>query len=126
MHTFRLKRGDSSQEIAYFWVIKPMNYASLKLTNYPSWNVKVNWKEHFLAKLREFFHSQRILGKDWVKNTDIYISMSSKQNHVRDQILAKENKDKKEWMESLYNIETFPFTYDGIADRNLNSSYNIE
>lgn len=52
--------------------------------------------------------------------------MSSKQNHVRDQILAIEDEDTKEWMESLYDIKTFPFTYDDIANKNSNPSYNIK
>lgn len=106
--------------------MKSIKYASLKLANYTSWNMKVNCKEDALARLREFLHSQGIFGKDWVKNTDTYISILSKQNHVRDQILVIEDEDKKEWMESLCNIKIFSFTYNSIADKNSNSSYNIE
>lgn len=58
--------------------------------------MQVNSKKHVLARLREFFYFQEIFGKDWVKNTNIYISISSKQNHIRDWILAIKDKDKKE------------------------------
>lgn len=88
--------------------------------------MKVNCEKHALARLREFFHSQENFGKNWVKSTDTYISISSKQIYVRDQILVIEDGDKKEWMESLYDIKTFPFIYNGIADKNPNSSHNIE
>lgn len=84
MQMLELKRGDGSQEVISFWVMGPINYASLKLADYTSWNMKVNYEKHVLAELREFLYSQRIFGKDWVKSTDIYISMSSNQNHVRD------------------------------------------
>lgn len=56
----------------------------------------MNCKKHVLVGLREFFHSQGIFSKDWIKNTNTYIRMSLKQNQVRDQILAIENGDKKE------------------------------
>lgn len=92
----RLKKGDSSQEITFFWVMRQIKYASLKLANYTSWNVKVNCEEHILARLKWFFHSQEILGKDWVKNTNIFISMLLKQNYIRDQILAIKDGNKRE------------------------------
>lgn len=52
--------------------------------------------------------------------------MSLKENHIRDQILAIKNEDEKKWMESLYNIKTFLFTYNGIANKNSNSKHNIK
>ena len=63
MYTLGLKKGDSSQEIASFWIIGPIEYTSLKLADYPSLNMKVNCEKHILAGLREFFHSQEIFGK---------------------------------------------------------------
>lgn len=92
----RLKRRDDSQEIASFWVIELIKYASLKLTNYTSQNVNVNCEEHIFAGLKKFLHSQEIICKNWKKKTDTYISMSSKQNLVRDQILTIKDGDKKD------------------------------
>lgn len=75
--------------------MRPIKYISLKLADYIIWNMKVNYEKHVLARLKQFFHSQRILGKDQIENTNTYISILSKQNYVRDQILAMENRDKK-------------------------------
>lgn len=103
-----------------------IKYASLKLANYKNQNIKVNCKEYILARLREFFYFQEIFCKDQVKNNDIYISILSKQNQIRNQILVIENRDKKEWIESLYNIKIFPFTYNGTANKKPNLGHNIE
>lgn len=40
--------------------------------------------------------------------------------------MAIKNRNEKEWMENLYNIKTFPFTYNNIADKNRNLDHNIE
>lgn len=52
--------------------------------------------------------------------------MSSKQNYIRDQIIVIEDKDKKGWIESFYNIKTFSVTYNSIANKNPNLSHDIE
>lgn len=53
--------------------------------------MNVDCKEHILARLKEFLHSQDIFGQDQVKNIDIYINMLSNKNYIRDQIeLMKE------------------------------------
>ncbi len=52
--------------------------------------------------------------------------MSSKNNHINDQIDLIKDGDEKEWMERLCNEGTFPFTYNDIADINPNSGHDIE
>lgn len=73
-----------------------------------------------------FLKTKGILGKDWVRDDDTCISMSSTKNYIRDQIDLMNNRDEKEWMESVCGGGSFPFTYNGIADKNPNPGHNIK
>lgn len=73
-----------------------VEYTNLKFDIYKSLIVRVNYREQVLNKLREFFYSQDILGEEWEKSTDINISVSTKMNHIRNQIDVIDNGDKKE------------------------------
>lgn len=92
----RLKRNDGAQEVAVFWVMGTIQYASLQYREYQGNNIKVDCKKFVMAELRESFHFQEMLGKDWVKRINIYISISFKKNHIRDQIEFIDKKDEKE------------------------------
>ncbi len=126
MHTLGLKTEGGGKEMAVFWVIGPIKYASLEYGSFNTWNVKVDCEMSVLDGIRNFLKTQGILGDEWVKNEDPWISMSSTKNHVRDQISLMDDGEEKEWMESLCNGGKFPFTYDGIADRNPNPGHDIE
>ena len=96
------------------------------MVDYPTWNIKVVCDADVLRKLRDVLHSCGVLGKDWVRLTDKYISISTNKGHVKDLIVLMKDDDEKKWMESLCDDRTFPFIYNGIADRNPNPRYNYE
>lgn len=64
IHTLGIRKNDSSQEIATFWVINPIEYTKLKFDVYKSGIVRVNCEEQVLDELREFLYSPDIFGKD--------------------------------------------------------------
>ncbi len=88
--------------------------------------MKVNCDANVMTEIQGFLQTSGILGKDWKRGGDNTISMSSKKNHVNDQIDLMDDGDEKEWMERLCSEGTFPFTYDGIADINPNSGHDID
>lgn len=126
MHTLGVQGKDDAKGVAAFWVIDSIDYASLKLVDYTTWNIKVVCNADVLRKLRDVLHSRRVVGKDWVRPTDKYISISTNKGHVKDLIALMEDDDEKEWMESLCDDRTFPFIYNGIADRNPNPGYDYK
>lgn len=73
-----------------------------------------------------FLKIKSIFSKDWVRDNDICLSILLIKNYVRDQIDPIDNKDKKEWIKSVCDRGSFLFTYNGIANKNPNSSYNIK
>lgn len=36
------------------------------------------------------------------------------------------NRDEKEWIKSVYTAKKFPFIYNGIVNKNPNSTHNID
>lgn len=52
--------------------------------------------------------------------------MLSTKDHVKDQIDFMDDRDEKEWMESVYDGRSFPFTYKGIANKDPNAGHDIE
>lgn len=51
--------------------------------------------------MKNFFKTRGILGKDWVRSNNTWISMFSIKNYVRDQIDVIDDGEEKEWMESI-------------------------
>ncbi len=126
MHTFGLRREDGAQEIAVFWVTGLIQYANLKYGTYESWNIKVDCDVNVVTEIQGFFQTSGILDKDWKKGGDNTISISSKKNHVNNQIDLMDDGDEKEWMERLYSKGMFHFIYDDIANINPNSGHDID
>ena len=126
MHTLGVKTEDGGQEMAVFWVIGSIRYASLEYGKFDTWNVKVDCEPGILDGLRGFQKTKGPLGEEWVEVMDPWISISSTEVHVRDQISLMEDGEEKEWMEGVCDGKKFPFTYDGIADVNPNPGHEIE
>ncbi len=56
----------------------------------------MDYDANVITKIQGFFQTSKILGKDWKKSGDNTISISSKKNHVNDQIDLMDNGDEKE------------------------------
>lgn len=126
MHMLGVKIKNKTKEIAIFWVIRSIKYTSLKYGLCKSQNIKVDYKMDVLNKIMNFFKTKNILGKDQVRENNVCISMLSIKNYVRDQINLIDNRDKKKQIESICDGESFSFTYNSIAYKNLNFGHEIK
>lgn len=96
MHMLRLKIENKTKEMAVFWVIRPIKYASLEYELYKNQNIKVDYKINILDKIMNFLKTKNILSKYWVRNINAKISILLTKNHIRDQIDLIDNEDEKE------------------------------
>lgn len=69
--------------------------------------MKVVYNTDILRELRDIFQFRRVLGKDWIKSTNKYISLSTNRGHIKDLIaLMKDNKENK-WMKVYVTTKRF-------------------
>lgn len=121
-----VKKEDSTKNMAVIWVTGSIKFAALEYSTYKSWNDKVNCKIDVLEELKNYLKIKGILSQDWEKVNDFWISISLTKSHIKDQNKLMNDEDKKEWIKSLRNIEKLFFTYDDIANSNLNLGYDIK
>lgn len=125
MHTLGIVGEDDARGLATFWVVGRIEYVRLLMTvDYPTWNIKLMCNGDLLDDLKETLRTQGILGKDWVKNTEKYINISTNKAHVKDQIALMDDSNERDWMDRLCDGKKIPFTYDGITDNNPNPGHD--
>lgn len=127
MHTLGIKGDDDAKGLAAFWVTGTIAYVRLEFSpKYQNWHIKVICNEDILERLREILLAQGPLGKDWVKPSEKFINVSTKESHVKDLIALMDNNEQREWMNKLCDEKKFPFTYNGVDDRNPNPGYDLK
>lgn len=62
---------------------------------------------NILDEIINFLKTKGIFGKDWVRDNDVWISILSVKDHIKNQINLMNNGDEKEWIKRVCNRRTF-------------------
>lgn len=125
MNILAMRGPGGTKDVAQLWVIGKIEYATLVVTLFPSYTIKLCLTGDDCNNLRLMLKKWGNLGKDWdPASLKSVVNFSTRLDKVKELIqLITDDKEAQDVVRTMYFQDTFQFIYDVRRSANVSSNF---